>query len=258
MKILKKVLTIIIILILIIIIFLKIIYSKQTVSILGYHDFIKTDDRIKNNITDNLIMDIEKFEKQMKYLYEHNYKTLTLEEFYCFHQGKCKIPRKSVLITMDDGYQSNYDLAFPILKKYNLNAVVFYLGINEEGANPLYMTKKTIKRIKKEYPNIEVASHSYNLHIRGSINQDKQDIINDIELMKQVIDTQYYAYPFGAHNETMIKALQEKGYKMAFTFGPNQEHRKASKQDDIYKIPRLNISNDMPLWKFIIRINMPK
>lgn len=258
MKKLKKVLIIIIILILTIIIFLGIIYAKQTVSILGYHAFINAEDRYKNNVTDNLIMDIEKFEEQMKYLHDHNYKTLTLDEFYCFHQGKCKIPRKSVLITMDDGYQSNYDLAFPILKKYNLNAVVFYLGINENGGNSTYMTKDTIEKIEKIYPNIEVASHSYNLHIRGSINQKKEDIIKDIELMQKLVKSEYYAYPFGEHNNTMIQALQEKGYKMAFTFGPDKEHRKASKQDNIYKIPRLNISNDMPFWKFIIRIKMPK
>ena len=45
---------------------------------------------------------------------------------------------------------------------------------------------------------------------------------------------------------------------MAFTFGPGKEHRKASQKDDAYKIPRLNISNDMPLWKFILRIILPK
>ena len=40
---------------------------------------------------------------------------------------------------MDDGYQSNYDLAFPLLKKYNMNATVFYLGIN---AMSIFKTEK--------------------------------------------------------------------------------------------------------------------
>ena len=55
----------------------------------------------------------------------------------------------------------------------------------------------------------------------------------------------------------MIEALKEEGYTMAFTFGPGEEHRKASRKDNQYKIPRLNISNDMPLWKFIVRIKKP-
>lgn len=144
-RIVKYICSVIIIIVLLIVV-QAIIYKDQSVAILGYHSFIESDKRIVQNITDNMIMDIEIFEEQLKYLKKHNYKTLTLEEFNCFHQGNCKIPRKSVLITMDDGYQSNYDLAFPLLKKYDMNAVVFYLGINEDGKNKQYMSKETLKK----------------------------------------------------------------------------------------------------------------
>ncbi len=63
----------------------------------------------------------------MKYLKDHNYNVITLKQMDCFINKTCKIPRKSVLITMDDGYKSNYDLAFKVLKKYNFNGVVFYM-----------------------------------------------------------------------------------------------------------------------------------
>ena len=256
-RILKYICSVIIIIVPLIVV-QAIIYKDQSVAILGYHSFIESDKRIEQNITDNMIMDIEIFEEQLKYLKKHNYKTLTLEEFNCFHQGNCKIPRKSVLITMDDGYQSNYDLAFPLLKKYDMNAVVFYLGINEDGKNKQYMSKETLKKIIKEYPNIEIASHSYNLHFEGSINQAKEKLINDIKKQKEIVNSRYYAYPYGAHNETMIEALKKEKYVMAFTFGPDKEHRKATQKDNNYKIPRLNISNDMPLWKFKLRLIMPK
>ena len=78
---------------------------------------------------------------QLKYLKKHHYKTLSLDEFYNYYKGKKKIPRKSGLITMDDGYQSNYDLAFPLLKKYGMKATVFYIGSNETGENKNYMNK---------------------------------------------------------------------------------------------------------------------
>ena len=234
------------------------IYKEQSVAILGYHSFIESDKRVEQNITDNMIMDIKIFEEQLKYLKKHNYKTLTMAEFECFHRGECEIPRKSVLITMDDGYQSNYDLSFPLLKKYNMNATVFYLGINADGKNEQYMSKETLDKVIKKYPNITIASHSYNLHIVGSINQSKEELIKDIKKQKKIVNSRYYAYPFGAHNEQMIDALKEENYVMAFTFGPDKEHRKATRKDDKYKIPRLNISNDMPMWKFKLRINMPK
>lgn len=254
----KKIILIITISIIIIIfIILGIIYKDQKVAILGYHSFIKEEDRIKQNVTDNMVLNLETFEKQLKFLKINNYKTLTLEEFYCFHQGTCKIPRKSVLITMDDGYQSNYDLAFSLLEKYDMHAVVFYLGINETGENKTFMDIDTINKIYKKYPNIEIASHSYNLHEKGAINQEKKLLEKDIKKMKKIVNSKYYAYPFGEYNDDMLEALKENDYKMAFTFGPGKEHRKATKNDDKYLIPRLNISNDMPLWKFILRILLP-
>lgn len=44
---------------------------------------------------------------------------------------------------------------------------------------------------------------------------------------------------------------------MAFGFGPGKEHKKASRNDNIYTIPRLNITNGMPLWKFSLRLSLP-
>ena len=86
----KKLIIIFTVIFIISIIAIKIIYKEQTVAILGYHSFIETEKRIEQNITDNMIMDIANFEEQLKYLNKHNYKTLTLKEFECFHQGKLK------------------------------------------------------------------------------------------------------------------------------------------------------------------------
>lgn len=253
----KKVIIVFSIFICICILFLIYVYRHQTVAVLGYHSFIKHDERVKKNVQDNLIMDIEKFEEQLKYLKKHHYKTLTLNEFACYHNKTCKIPRKSVLITMDDGYQSNYDLAFPLLKKYNMNAVVFYVGNNYDGHNKNYMNIDTIKKIKKEYPNIEVASHSYNLHEDGAIDKGNDYIKEDFNKMNGIINTSYFAYPYGHYNDDIIKVLKDNNYKLAFTFGPGRNHRKARVGDDDYLIPRLNISNDLPLWKFILRLKLP-
>jgi hypothetical protein len=58
-----------------------------------------------------------------------------------------------------------------------------------------------------------------------------------------MFDTNIYCYPFGAYNDDMVKALKEERFKMAFIFGPtNKEYRKASRDDDDFLIPRLNVS----------------
>lgn len=242
---------------LILLITITILYHEQKIAVLGYHSFA-TKEKIEHmEVKDNLIMDIKNFEEQLKYLKKHHYKTLTPDEFYCFKQGKCKIPRKSVLITMDDGYQSNYDLAFPLLKKYKMNAVVFCIGYNIENNLEQYMSMETIKKARKKYPNITFASHSYDLHKQGAIKSGKEKLKEDFSKMNELLKAKYFAYPYGASSKEAKEILKEYNYNLAFGFGPDKEHKKASKKDDNYKIPRLNISNDMPLWKFKLRLLMP-
>lgn len=247
----KKKILIPIIIILLIIISLIITYKDQTIAVLGYHDFTDTKS------TNEMQMEISKFEKQMAYLKKHHYKAITLKEMECFINKTCHLPRKSVLITMDDGYYSNYELSFPILKKYNLNAVVFYMGLNYNGGNKNYMDKEVIEKSKKEYPNIEFASHSYDLHHEEDYLLDYDKINTDFKKQETILKTNYFAYPYGHVSKNLEQALKENNYHLAFTFGPDKEHRKAKQTDDKYHIPRLNISSTMPFWKFKTRLLLP-
>jgi len=227
------------------------IYYKNNdkVAILGYHSILPKE--LNNNTL--MTVNLDKFEKQLKTLKKLGYKTMTLEEFDCWKNNKCKKPHKSVLITFDDGYKDNYEYAFKILKKYNMNAVVFVVGKYADGEN--YMDLDTIKKSKQLYPNIEFASHSFDLHYHSDKTYEIVD--EDIKEMHKMLESKYYAYPFGDYTEQYIDALKDNGYTLAFTFGPGKEHRKADINDDNYKIPRLNISNDMSILKFILRVVLP-
>ena len=209
---------------------------------------------------------IDNFKEHLDYLKEHNYKTLTMEEFYNWKTGKIKLPYKSVLITFDDGFLSNYEYAFKLLKSYNINATVFVVGSfidnsKEEkwtGNLKTYMTKDMLLNLQNEYPNIEIYSHSYNLHFEGAINQNegilKQDFINFNNFYKE---TDIFCYPFGQYNNNIEKALKDSGYKLAFRYGPNKkDYKKASRYDNNFEIPRLNVSHGMNKFKFAMRLLM--
>lgn len=254
MKLKKNVLICISIIILILIFVGCYIYAEneKKVAVFGYHGVLPS---VNNTSGDNLIVDLETFEKQLQLLDRMGYKTMTLDEFYCWKEGKCKKNHKSVLITFDDGYINNFDYAYEVLKKYNMNAIVFCVGGFVEANDKLHMNKEKLEQMKIKYPNVEIASHSYNLHFHSD--KKYEEVVNDINSMKEIVDTQYYAYPFGDYNDEYIKAIKDNNFKMAFTFGPKKEHRKADLSDDNYKIPRLNISKDMPMYKFILRLILP-
>ena len=228
------------------------ILMPTRIPVLTYHDFVEGEP------TNNMQINKDLFESEMKYLSKHNYKSLKLSDIDCFLDKKCKISKKSVLITMDDGWLSELEIAAPILKKYNLNAVIFYIGVNEDGHNEHFMSREDLETLKKKYPNIELANHSYDLHHEEDYLLDKEVFLSDLDKMKSINDSKYYAYPYGKYSDNYIESLKEMDYDLAFTFGPSKEHRKLDINDDRYKLPRLNVSNGMPMWKFILRLNWYK
>ena len=263
----KKVTIILIIICILFALISSIIYirNKGKIPVLCYHNLATTEEKANFESEKDWTIDIQNFEEQLKYFKKHNYKTLTMEEFYNWKQGKIKLPRKSVLITFDDGFLSNYHYAFPLLKKYNMNATVFLIGeyvqsstqIDWDGNIKTYMPLDLVEKSKEEYPNIDFCSHTYGLHYHNSINEvSKEQMKEDFSLFKNnITDTKFIAYPFGQYNENLIDAWKDSSGLLAFTYGPTKkDYRKASKKDDNFEIPRLNVSHGMKTWKLGLRL----
>lgn len=261
----KNIFKVLIFLIIIILILsLTYLYKNPKIAVLCYHN-IATEEE-KQNFPDESDWTIttSNFEDQLKYLKKHNYKTLTMDEFYKWKIGEIDLPYKSVLITFDDGFLSNYEYAFKLLKSYNMNATVFVVGSfiensttnNWDGNLKTYMTKDILENLQYDYPNIEICSHSYNLHFQGAINQDENVIVDDIKTFNSFYKTtDVFCYPFGQYNDLLKSCLKENGYKMAFKYGPNsKDYKKTSRSDDLFEIPRLNVSHGMSILKFALRL----
>ena len=241
------------------------IKSNPTISVLCYHNIATMDEKKLFPEESDWTITVDNFKEHLEYLKEHGYKTLTMDEFIEWKNGNKKLPYKCVLITFDDGFLSNYHYAFPLLKEYGMNATVFVVGnlietSSEEkwtGNIKTYMTKEIIQNLENEYPNIEIYSHSYNLHYVGSVDQDISILENDIDTFNNFYkETKVYCYPNGLYSENMKQALKNKGYKIAFKYGP--DYKKASRNDDDFEIPRLNVSHGMNANKLGLRMFMYK
>ena len=232
------------------IIFLKNRFIEQRIAILTYHGVVE-------EVNDSVDISVDYFEKQMKWLYDNNYKTITMDEFYKWKKGDIKLPLKTVMIVFDDGWRNNYLNALPILEKYDLNASIFVVwkySKNSNGVdNPIYINDSDVEKIIEEYDNIELLSHSYNLHVRENADSNDYDVYDkDMKKVKSMgKNMEYYAYPFGARNENYIRALKDNGCKLAFTFGP---YDFASRNDNDYEIPRMGIFEDTSFNEFKIKL----
>jgi len=100
--------------------FLRACLVKSQVAILMYHRVVPQRDIwfLPYSIT------VSDFENQLKYLIKQ-YTILSLDELVDHIYEQKPLPKKAVVITLDDGYKDNYRYAYPILKKYGVPATIF-------------------------------------------------------------------------------------------------------------------------------------
>ncbi|MHA1833654.1 MAG: polysaccharide deacetylase family protein [Candidatus Baldrarchaeia archaeon] len=81
------------------------------------------------------------FESHVQLLFNHGYKTITLSDLVDIVISGRTIPRKTIVLTFDDGYLDNWVFAFPILKKYHFKATFF---IPTDFVDPRRVMRETL------------------------------------------------------------------------------------------------------------------
>jgi biofilm PGA synthesis lipoprotein PgaB len=107
------------------------------------------------------------FEKQMRWLHENGYQTITLDQLTEWQFGHRALPEKAVVITFDDGDRSVYDYAWPILEKYGFTAS--YFVITREVGHPwqgLDMLSWQELREMAVSGTFTIQSHTHDLHFK--------------------------------------------------------------------------------------------
>lgn len=210
-----------------------------TPPILMYH-YINDEEPLKSRLG----VSVKSFERQMRFLREHNYNVLTLEELVNLIAHKKRIPLKTVAITFDDGYLDNYTNAYPILKKYNIPATIFAV-INRIGkrlGRDDYMGWQHLKEMSASGL-ITIGSHSMNHPNLSEIESEdnlKYEIFESKRILEETLKRKidFFSYPFGGINERVRTLAQAVGYKACV--GTN--FPKDYPGDDIYALKRVRIS----------------
>jgi len=189
----------------------------QTVPILTYHRFGPRRDR--------LTVTAKAFDAQMRYLRDHDYRVIPLRDVVGFLQGTVRLPQRAVVLTIDDGYASAYEVAYPILKRYGFPATVMvytdYIGrggltwpqIEEMTASHLVSIQahsKTHRNLTARDPRISDADYAAIL---------REEIARPREVLKRRLaePSFAYAYPYGDFSQPVIAALERAGYAIGLT-----------------------------------------
>ncbi|CAG0992342.1 Poly-beta-1,6-N-acetyl-D-glucosamine N-deacetylase [Burkholderiales bacterium] len=195
--------------------------AVQTVTILTYHRF--------GPRASSMTVTAGTFDAQMRYLAQNGYTVIPMSRLVDFLDGKVALPKKSVVITIDDGYRSTYDVAWPVLRKYGFPATV-YLYTDFVGA-PDALTWPQMKELTATGL-IDIQPHSKshaNLTMKLGDETDaryreriRREIDGPIDVIQERLGepTLSFAFPYGDVNDTVVEFLRAKQVRMGVTVTP--------------------------------------
>ncbi|MBI3617132.1 MAG: polysaccharide deacetylase family protein [Candidatus Omnitrophica bacterium] len=203
------------------------------VPIMMYHHVNNVDPKRQDTVSP------ERFEWHMAYLKKHHFRVLSLSTLVqIIKQGK-PLPRKSVVITFDDGYADNYQYAFPILKKYGFPAAIFV--ITDVISAGEFLTTAQMKEMLAQ--GIEIGSHTRrHAYLPGILGKT---LLEEIQGSKDRLEQELgvaitnFAYPNGGFNEDAKRIVQQAGYESACT--TNRGYDRFNR--DVYELKRVRFSD---------------
>lgn len=263
---------------------LDILYVKRStcrLPVLMYHHFVEDSDEKLADTT----VSVSRFREQMTALKENGFTAVTLEEILDYVDNGVPLPDKPVLITMDDGYTSNLELAAPILEELDMCATVFVIGINE-GESIYVHSGQLLLPLRFSYEEaapwvekgvLDLQSHTYDMHQLVSYGYSGRDgmlrlpeedgnayrsaLEEDLSLFQArregrvSTDLVALAYPFGYYGDGLDEPLAASGIRMTFTIEERENRLRQGDSSCLWRLGRYNVTNDWAGWQLAARLD---
>lgn len=245
--------------------------AVKTVSVLSTQEGVRLPVVMYHQLTNSAsragkyVLTVEQFEKDLEYLKEKGYETVTVNQLLAFSEGKGELPEKPVMITFDDGCETLYEYALPLLEKYGFTAVGFAVGaltdsyteLNDHNLNYSCLNWAEIKEMC-DGGAVDIQSHSYDLHKntaeRSGAKKKKGEtfeqyyefLSSDAAKMKEVMIRNTgkapvaFAYPFGSYSPESAEILKKCGIEMAFTCEEKVNIIRKAESEWLFRLGRYN------------------
>ena len=201
-------------------------------------------------------VDPKMFRAQILSLLKDGFTPISMEAFtkaVVFHDRK-DLPEKPVLLTFDDGFRSQYEYVFPLLKEAHIPATFFVLS---DGHEPIYMTKAMIKEMAAS-PYVTIADHTrrHPRLTRLSVSARDAQIAGSKSDLEALIGkpVKAFAYPYGDWNNQVAKEVSADGYDLAFGIRLGSEHDASSR----WQLRRIPVTNGWDMASICERFLRPR
>jgi peptidoglycan/xylan/chitin deacetylase (PgdA/CDA1 family) len=187
------------------------------------------------------------FVEQMKWLDEHGYEGVTLDQVENAWYKDGELPPKPVVLSFDDGYLSQYVAAFPALEHFHWPGV---LNLVAKGSD---LPDADVQKMLDANPGWELASHTVN-HL-DLTTLDASQLHEEVATSRKILQDRFgapvnnFCYPSGKYDNTVIAALKAAGYR-----GATSEVPGLATSAHPYVLNRIEITLDDGLSGFVSKL----
>jgi len=165
----------------------------------------------------------KRFEEHMQGILDRGYTPIFVADYYNSVERGKPLPDNPIIVTFDDGYLSNYEIAFPILKRLGIPATIFVVtstvGATAESGR-VGTTHFNWKQAREMQQSGIIDIHSHSHTHRDMTSLSPAQVQEELRLSRYLIEKNLvkncyvFSYPFGKYNATTSQYARAAGYRM--------------------------------------------
>ena len=247
------------------------------IAILMYHDI--GPEPVPENV---FAISTESFRAQMQALHDAGFTTINFEDLIDFVDNGTRLPQNPIIITFDDGYSSNLELAAPILEEFGMNATINVVGISrgrdtyrntDIPSTPHFSWDEVQPWVERGV--INIGHHSYDMHrwhrfegepwrlgvlpMPDECEQEYvQALTDDFERLRDIVmaeldkDILVFAYPYGIYSPQSEEVLQNLGVRVTLTIEAGTNIICQGNPDSLFLLNRINMTDETDIASLIL------
>ncbi|MEP0872469.1 polysaccharide deacetylase family protein [Trichocoleus desertorum AS-A10] len=211
---------------------------KARVPIMMYHDILPAK-KVAYDLTPNELR--QHFER----LKSNQMTPISLAQLMAHLRTGSPLPKKSILLTFDDGYGGHYQYAYPLLKEYGYPAVFsIHTSSVEVNAGRTHVSWQELRTMAND-PLVTIASHSKTHPVLTKLSH--QQLVQEVADSKKILESrlgrsvQYFTYPYGLYDARVKRAVANANYFAAIAYAVPTE-RFANQSPDLLSLARFEKS----------------
>lgn len=249
------------------------------VAILMYHSFTQDPEQ-----AGGMTVLVSDFEEQLRTLREAGYHSVSYQQLIDFVEDGADLPDKPLVITIDDGYQNNLDLAAPLLEEYGFTANIAVIGVSVgkdtykdtgEAILPHFSLEDALPWIQRGV--LTVTTHSYDMHQVANLDGEDcrqgalrmegeseeayiqaltQDYLRATQELEAVVGSvcPVYTYPNGLCSQLSEVVLQRLGVQVTVTTESGVNQLLKGAEQSLYQLRRITVEGELTAQELLDRM----